>query len=133
LRNGGVMTSAEFGGVSVDGVLRTHHQSGALVVEMSGDVDVATVNPIANELIGLVARRPRAVVVDLQAVTHLGPIGVSLLLDVQCYAEQLCVPFATTAANRAVLRPLRLVGADRVLRPHATLPGAVSAVRAPIG
>ncbi|WP_146771751.1 STAS domain-containing protein [Lentzea atacamensis] len=123
-----MMTSTEFGGVSADGVLRTHQQGGALVVEMSGDVDVATVNPIANELIGLVARRPRAVVVDLQAVTHLGSIGVTLLLDVQQYADELCIPFATTAANRAVLRPLRLVGADRVLRPHATLPGAVSAV-----
>ncbi len=127
------MTSAELGGVPADGGLRTHQQGDALVVEMSGEVDLATVNPIANELVGLVASRPRAVVVDLQAVTHLGPIGVTLLLDVQQYAEQLRVPFATTAANRAVLRPLRLVGADRVLRPHPTLPGAVSAVRAPNG
>ncbi|NGY66481.1 STAS domain-containing protein [Lentzea sp. NEAU-D13] len=116
-----------------DCVLRTHHHESVLVVNVSGEVDLATINPIANELIGLVTRRPHAVVVDLQTVTFLGSIGITLLLDAQEYAEQQGVPFATTAANRAVLRPLRLAGADRVLRPHATLPDAVSTVRAQIG
>lgn len=123
------MTRTAYNGTSGDCVLRTHYLDGVLVVDVSGEVDLATVNPIASELIGLVARRPRAVVVDLQAITFLGSIGVTLLLDAQEYAEQLRVPLATTASNRAVLRPLRLVGADRVLRPHATLPSAVSAVR----
>jgi anti-sigma B factor antagonist len=123
------MTRVALGSTPGGGVLHAHHMDRVLVVDISGEVDLATVNPIANELIGLVARRPRAVVVDLQSVTFLGSIGVTLLLDAQQYAEQLGIPFATTASNRAVLRPLRLVGADRVLRPHATLLGAVSAVR----
>lgn len=127
------MTRATLGKTQGDGVLHTHHLGGVLVVDVSGEVDLATVNPIASELIGLVARRPRAVVVNLQAVTNLGSIGVTLLLDAQQYAEQLGVPFATAAWTRAVLRPLRLVGADRVLRPHSTLVGAVSAVRPQAG
>jgi anti-sigma B factor antagonist len=116
-----------------DGAVRTHHLGGVLVVDVSGEVDLATVNPIASELIGLVASRPRAVVVDLQAVTNLGSIGVTLLLDAQRFAEDLGIPFATTASSRAVLRPLRLVGADRMLRHYATLLGAVSAVRPQYG
>src|SRR5688500_5779209 len=98
------MSSAELGGVSADGGLRPRRQGDAVGVEVSGDVVRATVNPIAKALIGLVPRRPRAVVVDLQAVAHLGSIGVTLLLDVHEFAEQLCVACATTAANRAVLR-----------------------------
>lgn len=127
------MTSAAISSPPDDGVLRTTHQDGVVVVDVSGEVNLGTVNPIAYELISLVAGRPHAVVVDLQTVTFLGSIGITLLLDAQQYAERLGVPFATTVANRAVLRPLRLAGADRVLRPHATLPGAVSAVRAQIG
>ncbi|WP_186762652.1 STAS domain-containing protein [Lentzea tibetensis] len=127
------MSSAGFDSAPDDVVLRTHRQDGVLVVSVHGDVDLATVRPVAAELIGLVACRPDGVVVDMSGVTFLGAIGITLLLDAQQYAEQLGIPFATTTAGRAVLKPLRVTGVDAELRTHETLRGAVSAVRTQIG
>jgi anti-sigma B factor antagonist len=94
--------------------LRAHRpQPGVLVVEVSGDVDMATAPSLEGFLKQTAAAAPtRAVIVDLSAVSFIGSHGLSVLL---AWRESGSVDGATLflaglAANRRVSRVLEVAG-----------------------
>ena len=75
---GDVVESVDSGGL---GLRARRPQPGVLVVEVSGDVDLATATSLEAFLKRSVAAAPtRALVVDLSAVSFIGSHGLSVLL-----------------------------------------------------
>lgn len=85
---------------------------GRVVVAVRGEVDAYTAPLLEACLEGQVARRKvRAVVVDLEEVTHLGAVGIAVLLRVR----RRCLSRGTrlvvrTGGQRRTQRPLELAG-----------------------
>lgn len=95
------------------------------LLRLAGDLDVLTAPALRRQVTRRV-REHQHVVVDLTAVDFLSSVGLQALLDAHCCAaEYLNQLHVTGAAHRAVARPLRLSGLDRVLdvaeQPAATL------------
>jgi len=85
---------------------------GRVVVAVRGEVDAYTAPLLEACLEGQVARRKvRAVVVDLEEVTHLGAVGIAVLLRLR----RRCLSRGTrlvvrTGGQRRTQRPLELAG-----------------------
>jgi anti-sigma B factor antagonist len=85
---------------------------GRVVVAVRGEVDAYTAPLLEACLDGQVARRKvRAVVVDLEEVTHLGAVGIAVLLRVRrrCLSRGTRLVVRTGGQRRAQL-PLELAG-----------------------
>lgn len=98
------------------------------VVEVLGDVDVASVGPVRAGVADAVGAGARTVVLDLTGVALLASAGMTLLIALdQELRERGCVLRLVTGAVRAVRRPLAISGLDGVLTLHDDLPGALDA------
>ncbi|SFP90411.1 STAS domain-containing protein [Amycolatopsis rubida] len=85
------------------------------VVAVSGDLDSSVAETFFEHTVAAIAHSPGGVVADLRAVTFCSCRGLSVLLAAEHEAHFAEVPFAVLAHQRAVLRPLRLLGLDRTL------------------
>ncbi|WNV88416.1 STAS domain-containing protein [Umezawaea sp. Da 62-37] len=106
--------------------LRVHHRvvDGAVVVVASGDVDMNTIADLEEQLAA--ALSPEApVVADLTGVTFLDSTGLSALVRCHERAVRDGGSLRLVAATRAVSRPLRLTGLDRLLDVRPTLEAAL--------
>jgi anti-sigma B factor antagonist len=92
------------------GVTRTD-QDGAVVLEVSGDVDTTTAPALAQAADEALAAAPPLLVVDLARVEFLASPGLTALLTIHRNAG----PGTTVrivAAGRATLRPIQLTGLE---------------------
>ena len=90
---------------------------GRVVVTVRGEVDAYTAPLLEACLEGQVARRKvRAVVVDLEQVTHLGAVGIAVLVRVRrrCLSRGLRLVVRTGGQRRAQL-PLELAGLGQLI------------------
>jgi anti-anti-sigma factor len=91
--------------------------SDAVVVTVAGDVDLCTGGLLTKGLIaaGLVSLPPRAMVVDLSAVTFFGAAGLTSLVmaDHRCRVQGITLQIV--ANRRVVLRPLEITGLSKTL------------------
>jgi len=114
----------------VAGNLRFVPKGVALVAQVTGDVDEVTSPAIGRALAAEArGRRCRALLIDLQAVTFLGSIGVSMLLDVRrtlldrgTMTHLLCDPTSMPG------RVLRITSLDELFGIHTTLRDALLAL-----
>lgn len=89
----------------------------SVVVQASGEVDMATAPRLASQLdlAEAIVVPPAPVVLDLTALTFLGSAGLRVLVA----HHQRCASRGTTLeiipGGRAVTRPLHMTGLDRVL------------------
>jgi anti-sigma B factor antagonist len=60
-----------------------HDRDGGCVIEVRGDADLATVEPLREALAEVLANREGPVAVDLRAVTLLDSTGLAALLNAQ--------------------------------------------------
>lgn len=96
--------------------VRTDHRGGVAVVRVEGEVDLATVPAVASALEQALSGGSDAVVVDMSAVGFLCSKGVSLLIDAEERAERNGVRLCLVTTQRAVLRPIQVLGLhDRFL------------------
>jgi anti-sigma B factor antagonist len=95
----------------------------AVVVHAPREIDLNAVPALRHQLAAavLVARQQSTVVLDLGAVTFLSASGLELISDLQRTTPNLVV----VAATRPVLRPLHVIGLDRLLRIHPDLDTAL--------
>jgi anti-sigma B factor antagonist len=96
-------------------------------VHIAGEVDVSTVDTLERDLLSAVATAsPRSLIVlECSEVTFLGSCGISLLLSVHHVALAQDTPVRIVAPQRAVRRPVQLIGYDRTLHLHDSLDEAV--------
>ncbi|MFD1150630.1 anti-sigma factor antagonist [Saccharothrix hoggarensis] len=113
------MTDRQWWGEDI--AVETTEVDGLPVTRVTGEVDALGVDLLREELDDQLDRRPRMLVADLTGVTVLGSLGIGLLLDAHRRAAADGVEFAVVAAQRAVVRPLRLTEVDRVLTVRPTL------------
>lgn len=97
----------------------------AVVLAVSGEVDMLSAPQLAEALHTALAARPAALVVDLTKVEFLASAGMSVLVNGQADV----VPptrFAVVADGPATSRPIKLMGIDGLLSLHRTLDSALS-------
>ncbi|SFB43285.1 anti-anti-sigma factor [Amycolatopsis marina] len=90
--------------------VRTDHRDGVVVVRIEGEVDLTVLPDVTSALARALSGGSNAVLVDMSAVGFLCTRGVSLLIDVEQRAGQQGIRLCLVTAQRAVLRPIRLLG-----------------------
>jgi anti-anti-sigma factor len=94
------------------------------VVAIAGDIDLAVTAQVQERLHNELRLRPEALIIDLTDVAFCSSGGLSVLLEAVTTAHGGGLPCAVVAAQRAVLRPARLLRLDRHLPIHPTLADA---------
>jgi anti-anti-sigma factor len=96
--------------------LRTHDEPAALRVAVRGDLDLAAVQALRTELLGLVDAQPdKALVLDLRETSYLLSAGLAVLLEINQRARAVSRPLRVLAPDEGpVSRVLALTGLDRL-------------------
>jgi anti-sigma B factor antagonist len=101
---------------------------GAHVVTVAGELDVATVPGLRDELGRIVGEGGREVVVDLVGVPFLDSGALALLVETSKRVDALGGVFAIVCDDRRIIRIIEITGLDRVLRCHPTLRDALESI-----
>ncbi|MGB9302128.1 MAG: STAS domain-containing protein [Mycobacterium sp.] len=118
---------------SADSVDRTafqvqnHEADGAVVIAVSGDVDMVTAPRLAEAIDAAIATRPAALIVDLSKVQFLASAGMTVLVTAQ---DQVVPPtrFAVVADGPATSRPIKLMGIDSTFALYRTRDTALAGI-----
>jgi anti-anti-sigma factor len=97
----------------------------AAVLSATGELDISVIGHFAGLIERELVLRPRVLVVDASAVTFCAARALTLLINTAADAHAAGVPFAVVTRSRAVLRPLAVLGLERVLPVHGDLAGAL--------
>jgi len=103
-------------------------QGGAVVVAVSGELDLATVPVLRERLDSLeeVSTAPSPLVVDLSALTFIGSAGLALLVDLHHKCAERDIPLALVATGSVVPRAIQVTALDQVFSMHGTVEEAIS-------
>ncbi|WP_410641119.1 STAS domain-containing protein [Amycolatopsis sp. lyj-346] len=100
--------------------LRVTATAEATIVAIRGEVDLPVLRRLRTRVGEEIDLAPRALVLELSGVSFCGAGGITELLVAASEAHVSGVPFAIAAAGRAVLRPIRVLGLERLLPVHGT-------------
>jgi anti-anti-sigma factor len=101
-------------------------QSGAVVVEVAGDVDTTTAPALVQAAAEALAAAPPLLVIDLTRVDFLASPGLTALLTIHRDAGTGTV-VRIVATGRATLRPIQLTGLEESLSLFPTREAALTA------
>jgi anti-sigma B factor antagonist len=104
-----------------------HQVDQAVVLTVSGEVDMLSAPRLAEAIHTSLATGPAALIVDLSKVDFLASAGMTVLLT----AQDAVVPptrFAVVAHGAATSRPIQLTKLDSVLPLYSTLDNALEGV-----
>jgi anti-sigma B factor antagonist len=118
------MSSDDFDLITV----RTEPAGDAVVVRVSGELDLSTADVAEAELGQAVGSGAPAVIVDLDRVSFLGSTGLRVLLTARDRANDSGVDLRLVGDQRVVLRPLQVSGLMPAFQVHATVPDAIAAL-----
>jgi anti-anti-sigma factor len=95
-----------------EAVMTTHRQTdGAIVVDVRGVLDAATVDALRDALLGTLAtERPRTMIVDLTFVTFMDSMGIGALVAGLNAARDMGSRFVLRNPSDFVHRQLRVTG-----------------------
>ncbi|GAB3465470.1 STAS domain-containing protein [Actinophytocola sediminis] len=99
----------------------------AVVVSVRGELDLATVPVLREQLTGLseLASVPSPLVVDLSGLTFIGSAGLALLVDLNNQCVERGVLLALVATGSVVPRAIQVTALDQVFSVHASLDDAL--------
>jgi anti-anti-sigma factor len=98
----------------------------AVVVKLSGELDLSTADMVRGALLEGCARSPERVVVDLSAVEFMDSTTLGVLVDVRARLPNGC-RLVLAAPAREARRALEVTGLDRHLGVHETVAEALAA------
>ncbi|KUH85419.1 MULTISPECIES: STAS domain-containing protein [unclassified Mycobacterium] len=104
------------------------HEGGIAVLEVGGDVDLATVPVFQAAITEALTQEPSALVVDLSAVDFLASAGLQALVATHESVSK-AARFAVVADGPATSRPIQLTGLDQVFSLYSTLDEALTALK----
>ena len=94
------------------------------VVAVSGEIDLGVSDDLRRALDEELQFKPSALIADLSAVSFCDSSGFTVLVQIRAKAEEAGVPFIMVTQERALLRPMSLLGLDSVFTVHPTLDSA---------
>ena len=99
----------------------------AVVVSVSGELDLATVPVLRERLDGVpeVSSAPSPLVVDLSGLTFIGSAGLALLVDLNNQCVERGVLLALVANGTVVPRAIQVTALDQVFSVHPSLDDAL--------
>ncbi len=102
--------------------LTTHPTAdGGVRLAVAGEIDIATVDPLADAMSGIIRdRRPVRLDVDFAEVTFLDSSGVAALVAAWRAASADRIDFAVVNCGPNVLRVLEITGMVQMLTPSAS-------------
>jgi anti-anti-sigma factor len=107
--------------------LSVRGQGGYNIVTISGEMDIASVPALREQLLGLLRPHASRVVIDLSEVTFCDASGLAMLVGASRRAGQLGGVLRLAAPTPLVATVLRLTGLDSRFEIFATVPEAIGA------
>jgi anti-sigma B factor antagonist len=95
--------------------LQVQHHDDRAVIQVSGEIDLATCPQLRNVLAELVDRGVRHLVIDLEQVSFLDSSGIGVLMGTLRRVRELDGSLRLTAPSAQVRRVLELTGATMLL------------------
>jgi anti-anti-sigma factor len=89
---------------------------GITTVTVAGEIDLSFTDRLSEQLAAELDLAPRALIIALTPVSFCSCRGLAVLMAAASRAREAGVPCVIAAGQRAVVRPIRLLGLDRVLR-----------------
>ena len=108
---------------------QVHQYDGITVIQVVGEIDMASEKPVRAALAERLARRPDGLVLDLTRVDFFGSSGIQLVVEALATAQRLGVPLSVATDRRAVLRPLEVTLVAEAVDIRPTVRDALEAVR----
>ena len=125
------MTTHEIGRSLPGLTLPVRSQTGYTIAAISGDLDIACVPALREQLLSLLGPHATRIVVDLSGVTFCDASGLAVLIGAGRRAWLLGGVLRLAAPAPPVATVLRLTGLDLQLETFATVPAATSAPACP--
>lgn len=94
------------------------------VVTVAGEIDLAVAESLRHSLEEELRLGPSALIADLTGVSFCDSSGFTALIQILAEAQDAGIPFILVTRERALLRPLALLGLDAVFIVHPTLASA---------
>jgi anti-anti-sigma factor len=104
--------------------VRTERAGDAVVLAVSGEIDLTTAAELDAHTSRVLQDRPQVLVIDLTEVTFLGSAGMSSLVAAGRDGGDTSVRIVASGA--ATARPMQLVGLDQLLPIHPTREAALA-------
>lgn len=110
-------------------ITRRRLPDGVALVEVAGEVDLATAPELADEVCEALEQSETTLcVLDLTAVTFLASAGLAALTEAARQAGRLREPLRIVVdSNRPVIRPIEITGLDRILALYHSVEEALAA------
>lgn len=97
----------------------------AVVLQVSGAIDIITAPSLATHLDVALAGTPPLLVVDLTKVDFLSSAGITVLVEAHRLTQNSATSLRVAAEGSATSRPLQIVGVDKIVDLYATVDDAV--------
>ena len=104
------------------------HRDDITLLTVGEVVDLATAPVLEEAIDGLLAKEPKALIVDLSGVTFLASVGLRLLVSTYEKVGK-SGQFAVVASGPITSRPIQLTKLDEVFAMYPTLDEALTRVR----
>lgn len=104
-----------------------HQVDQAVVLTVSGEVDMLSSPQLAESIQTTLATKPAALIVDLSKVSFLASAGMTVLVTANGEVQP-PTRFAVVANGSATSRPIKLMGIDNVLPLYNSLDAALSGI-----
>lgn len=114
------------GGLHESPIAGVEDRNGAVVVRLTGELDLYNAQVVRDELFAVAAHAPDRVVVDLSAVTFIDSTGLGVLIEAQTQLANRQA-FLLAAPGLETRRALELSGLDRHFAVHESLDEALAA------
>jgi anti-sigma B factor antagonist len=108
---------------------RHTHPSGAVVLQVTGELDHHTAGALLGALDELALGRSNGLVIDLTGLSYCDSTGITVLITAHHRAEQARCPLALAGLGQDLRQMFHTVGLDQVFTFHDDLEQAVSALR----
>ena len=112
------MTSDEF-------LVTRNDTDEAVVLQVSGVVDIITAPSLANHLDIALAGTPAVLVIDLTKLDFLSSAGITVLVEAHRLTQNSATSLRVAADGSATSRPLQIVGVDKIVELYPTVADAV--------
>ncbi len=107
-------------------VVGVEEHDGAVVVRLSGELDLYNAHSVREELLAAADREPERLVVDLSELTFIDSTGLGVLIEARTRLPNRRA-FLLAAPGLETRRALEISGLDRHFAVHASLDEALAA------